>query len=140
MRGMRRAGAVGLTIMLTVGLAVGATHAAKPKKVKTEAEVEGVRFFPGGLSEFFGDVHSKKNRCEKGREVRLVFVGPKPIGDPLIGTAKTDGTGDWVVDTSGFAIQQGPYVAEVERKRVGSGQKKLTCKGTTSPEKMIDEV
>jgi hypothetical protein len=140
MRGMTRAGAVGVAVVLTLGLAVGPTQAAKPKKVKTEAEVEGVRFFPGGLSEVFGDVHSKRSKCEKGRKVRLVFVGPKPVGDQLIGTATTDGTGDWAVDTSGSAIPQGPYVAEVERRRVGSGGKKLTCKGTTSPEKTIDEI
>jgi hypothetical protein len=137
---MKRAGTLGVAIALTLSLAVTPSFATKPKKVKTEAEVEGVRFFPGGLSEFFGDVHSRKSKCEKGRDVRLVFAGQKPIGDPLIGTAKTDRTGDWVVDTSGFAIQQGPYVAEVERKRVGSGAKKLTCKGTTSPEKTIDEI
>jgi hypothetical protein len=137
---MKRAAVVGLAIALTLGLAVSASQAAKPKKAKTEAEVEGLRFFPGGLSEAFGDVHSKKSKCEKGREVRLVFVGPKPIGDPLIGTAKSDRTGDWVVDTTGLTLQPGPYVAEVERKRVGSGGKKLTCKGTTSPEKTIDEI
>jgi hypothetical protein len=130
---MKRAGILGLAIVLTLGLAVSASHAAKAKKVKTEAEIEGLRTFPGNQSEIFGDVHSKKSKCEKGRRVTL--RGPV---DSFGGTVTTDSTGDWVYDIGPSAPPVGNYFVEVARKRVGSGDNKLVCKATTSPETFIE--
>lgn len=128
-------------MVLLLGLAVGPSQAAKPKKAKTEAEIEGQRFFVGNISEIFGDVHSKKSKCEKGRTVTLTYVGPNPPSDPVIGTDTTDATGDWAVDTSGPVLPGvGPYVVEVGRKKFGGGQKKLICKRATSPEHTFEEL
>jgi hypothetical protein len=137
---MKRAGILGLAIALTLGLGAGASQAAKPKKVKTEPEIEGFRTFPGNQSEFFGDVHSKKSKCEKRREVTLVYTGPGPGTGPVFDVTETDGTGDWVVDPAPFAVQQGDYIVEIARKRVGAGDKRLTCKAATSPPKFISEL
>jgi hypothetical protein len=131
---MKRAGVLGLAIVLTLGLAVSGSQAAKPKKVKTQAEIEGLRFFPGGGLEFFGDVHSKKSKCEKGRRVTLYAPPPN---SPVVGTDTTDATGDWVYDPGPAAIDSGNYVLEVARKRVGRGEKQLICKAATSPEMFI---
>jgi hypothetical protein len=136
---MRRGGIICLVTVLAFGVGVGAAPGAKSKKAKTEAEVEGFRTFPGNQSEFFGDVHSKKSKCEKRREVTLVYTGPGPDTGPVFDVAETDGTGDWVVDVDSFAIDSGDYVVEIARKRVGAGKKKLTCKATTSPPKFIGE-
>jgi hypothetical protein len=136
---MKRAGILGLAIVLTLGLAVSASQAAKAKKVKTEAELEGVRSTGPGESEFFGDVHSRKTRCEKRREVKLVYTGTEPIDDPVMGADSTDATGDWEVDTGGMAVYSGPYVVEVERKRFGRGDRRLKCKATLSPEQSLED-
>jgi hypothetical protein len=129
---MKRAVILGLAIALSLGLAVGASQAAKPKKVKTQAEIEGFRVFPGPRGELFGDVHSKKSKCEKGRRVTL----RAPI-ESFGGTVTTDATGDWVYDTGPSAPPAGNYFIEVARKRVGSGDKKLICKAAMSPEEFI---
>jgi hypothetical protein len=131
---MKRAGTLGLALVLTLGVGVSASHAAKAKKVKTEAEIEEIRFVSGAL-EFFGDVHSKKPKCEKGRDVTLVHLGPPPAPEPVLGTDTTDATGDWEIPPS--TVYGGNYVVEVERKRIGKGDRKLICKPATSPEFLV---
>jgi hypothetical protein len=132
-----RAAALGLAIVLTLGVVVTASQAAKTKKVATEGEVEGFRY-PGGELEFYGDVHSRKSKCEKGREVTLLYHGPQPVDDPVVGTDVTDGTGDWEVRSPEFALE-GNYAVEVARKKVGRGDKKLVCKATVSPDTLIED-
>jgi hypothetical protein len=134
---VKRGGMLGLAVALTLGLAVSASQAAKPKKAKTEAEVEGFRELPGDQSEIFGDVHSRKSKCEKRRAVRLVYVGDQ--GDPMLEPTTTDATGDWEIDLGMVAIPAGPYVLKVERKKVGRDDRKLVCKAATSPEHSFDE-
>jgi hypothetical protein len=132
---LKRAGILGIALVLTLGLAVAPSQAAKPKKAKTEAEIEGFRDLSGPSAEFFGDVHSKKSKCEKGREATLYA----PNGS-VMGTETTDATGDWALDVGPVAVLQGNYVLEVLRKRVGSGNRKLVCKAATSPPVFIDEI
>jgi hypothetical protein len=135
---MKRAGILGLAIVLTLGLAVSASQAAKPKKIKTEAEVEGIRNVDvGGMITFFGDVHSLRSKCEKRRDVTVVYNGPEP--DPhFVGTATTDETGDWELTRDISGLSEGNYAVEVARKKFKKGDKKLVCKATTSPDKFID--
>ena len=132
---MKRAGILALAILLTLGLATSSSQAAKPKKGKTEGEIEGYRDLVGPGAEFFGDVHSKRSKCEKRREVTLYA----PNG-AVMGTETTDATGDWALDIGPAAIVRGNYVLEVARKRVGSGGKKLVCRAATSPPRFFDEV
>jgi hypothetical protein len=130
---MKRTGGLLLALLMTTGLALGTAQAAKPKKVKTEAEVEWYRFVDLGI-EIYGDVHSKKSKCEKGRNVTLVYNGPNGTPGTVIGTDKTDRKGDWeYVAEEGQPLPEGNYAAEVKRKRLHSGGREIVCKGTTSP-------
>jgi hypothetical protein len=128
---MKRAGVLSLAIVLAIGLGLSASYAAKTKKAKTEAEIEETRFVLGQL-EFFGDVHSKKPKCEKRRDVTLVHLGPPPAPEPEVGTDTTDATGDWEITPS--TVYAGNYLVEVDRKKTGKDDKRLICKPTTSPE------
>jgi hypothetical protein len=131
---MKQAGGLGLALVLALGFWMAASHAAKPKKAKTEVEIEEIRIVSGEV-EFFGDVHSKKPKCEKGRDVALVHRGPPPAPEPVLGTDTTDGTGDWEIRPS--TVHAGNYVVDVDRKRTGKGDKKLICKPATSPEFLV---
>jgi hypothetical protein len=133
---MRRLANLALATALTLGLVATATHAAKPKKVKTEAEIELLDISPGG-TQMSGDVHSRKPRCEKQRDVAVIYTGSDPGVEKPFGTATTDRTGDWSVSSDDVEI--GPFVVEVERKRVGQGPKTLVCKRDTSPEMSFPE-
>jgi hypothetical protein len=138
---MKRAGILGLAIVLTLGLMAGTTQASskKAKKVATEAEVEGIRDAGvGGQITFYGDVHSRRSKCEKGRDVTVVYNGPFP-GPHFVGTAKTDQTGDWELTRSISGLSEGDYAVEVDRKTIKKGDKKLVCKATTSPDKEIGD-
>jgi hypothetical protein len=131
---MRLAGILGLAILLMLGLAESSSQAAKAKKVKSEVEIEETRFV-SGQSEFFGDVHSKKPKCEKGRDVTLVHLGPPPAPEPVLGTDTTDATGDWEITPS--TVYAGNYVVEVDRKKAGKGDRRLICKPATSPQFLV---
>jgi hypothetical protein len=133
---MKRAGILGLAVVLLLGLAA-VTEARKAKKVTTEAEVEGFRSFPSEI-EFFGDVHSRKSKCEKNREVTLVYRGPIKLTDPVIGTDTTDETGDWEYRTN-QVLPEGDYAVEVDRKKTGKPGKKVVCKAATSPDKLLTD-
>jgi hypothetical protein len=109
---MKRAGILGLAIVLTLGLGVSASQAAKTKKIATEAEVEGIRDADGGMITFVGDVHSLRSKCEKRRDVTVVYNGPEP--DPhFVGTATTDKTGDWELTRAVSGLSEGNYAVEV---------------------------
>jgi hypothetical protein len=69
--------------------------------------------------------------------VTLVYHGPNVIQDPLIGTDKTDATGDWEVRFDD-SLPEGDYAVEVQRKKIKKGDRKLICKGTTSPDTNFD--
>jgi hypothetical protein len=134
---MKRAGILGLAIVLTLGLAATASQAAKVKKAKTEAELEGVRPVTSPSITFFGDVHSKKSKCEKKRDVTVVYNGPEK--DPrFVGSTKTDATGDWELTRDVTGLSEGDYAVEVKRKKLQKGGKDLICKAATSPDKSID--
>jgi hypothetical protein len=135
-----------LAIVLSLGLSVSAGYAAKAKKVASQVEVDAWYWNDDEDMVAVGDVHAKKPKCEKGREVTVIrFDGPfepepdEGEGDPM-GTAKTDKTGDWdfVIQTNGGDTPE--YVtATVARKSVTTkGGKKLTCKGDKAPPLLSD--
>jgi hypothetical protein len=135
-----------LAIVLALGLVVTASYAAKSKKVASEVEVDAWYWNDDEDMVTAGDVHSKKPKCEKGREVTVIRNdGPfEPVpdegdGDP-VGTVKTDRTGDWefVIQTNGGDTPNF-VTATVARKSVTTKSgKKLTCKADKAPPLVSD--
>lgn len=123
---MRRAGILGLALAVTIALGVSLSQAAKAKRVLSQVEISG-RHYPPPDFDFHlaGDVHASKNKCERNRAITLY------LGNEVVGTDTTDRTGDWLI---GFVpVAGGQYVAEVDRKRIGRGDKKLICTADSSP-------
>jgi hypothetical protein len=129
---MSKAAVMGLATVLICGLGAGAAE-AKAKKLPTKLEVEGTEFqeMSDALT-FLGDVHAKKNKCERNREVTLRNTDPDPGADALHGPVTTDHTGDWEIDVDFEDLNLGPYIAEVSRKKVGQGDKRIVCKAAES--------
>jgi hypothetical protein len=127
----RPAALLACMIALVAGLAAAGIADAKAKKVVSEVEIDAYNVQPPDFTFFFvGDVHSNKPKCEKSRTVTVSYVGPNPGYE--LGTTITDHTGDWALHPE--VTSQGYYVAEVERKKIKKGDKKLVCKAAISPE------
>jgi hypothetical protein len=109
---------------LALALGAGPVYAGKAKKVRTEVEIE---WFDGAGAQvvMFGDVHSRKNKCERNREVTLT------VGEMFLGIDTTDRTGDWEIPTD--LEFNDAFIASVEKRTIGKGAKKLVCKGAESP-------
>jgi hypothetical protein len=129
---MRRAVVLGLAIVLTLGLAVSASQAAKAKRFATEAEIEFIDAEPSGTT-FKGDISSRKPKCEQGRDVTVTYTGSFPGVDDPVGKATTDHTGDWILTRSNSGLAVGTYVIEVKRRKIRKGDRKIVCKAATSP-------
>jgi hypothetical protein len=125
---MKRAGILGLAVALSFGLAAGPAH-AKAKKVDSVVEIDGWGP-PATYDRFVGDVHSRKPKCERNRAVTMYYE--EPGADLVVGAGVTDETGDWTIQPV-FAGEDDPYYVIVDRKKVGTGKKKLVCKEDTSP-------
>jgi hypothetical protein len=131
---MKRAVVLGLAIVLTLGLAVPASQAAKSKKVASEVEVEGWHYPPPDYDwTLVGDVHAKKNKCEKGRTVTILGLDSETDDGSAQGTVTTDETGDWEFNLSEVDFTA-YHAAEVERKKITKANgKKIVCKADRSP-------
>jgi hypothetical protein len=70
-------------------------------------------------------------RCEAGRKVTLFLLDPQSGSPTRVGSALTDGNGDWEVKSTLF---KGDYQAVVESKRVKVHGKRRTCRGARSLE------
>lgn len=79
----------------TVGPVGAATAAIKVKSTVTITTGEGAKFT--------GKVGSAKKRCRVGRTVKLFRQEDSGTGDDLVGTAKTNKSGNWTMDGSFFA-------------------------------------
>jgi hypothetical protein len=83
----------------------------------------------GGPKGASGHVSSKQKRCRRGRRVSL-FVEDPATGELVkVGTATTDGAGEWEVEVDLFA---GDYVAKVALKIVYIHGMSHTCRGDRS--------
>ena len=122
---MKRAGLLGLAIVLTLGLAVPASQAAKAKKVATEVDIDGFRPTP---FTFVGNAYAKKPKCVRNRSV-TVFRTEGGTHD-LAGTATTDETGDWQLTPD--VVGSGDYEVEVAKKKIKKHGKRLVCKADVS--------
>jgi hypothetical protein len=129
---MKRAGILGLAIVLMLGLAVTASQASKTKtkKVNSEVDIDAWYFPPPDYDfSFIGNVYSKKAKCVPNRTVTVFFTGGG--GHELVGTTTTDSTGDWQLFEDSPSI--GDHEAEVEKKKINRRGKKLVCKADVSP-------
>lgn len=102
---LRRVGvlaALAAISVLVVGLGTAGAHkVAFPTRVVIDS---------GGPDGAEGRVVSKREGCLGGREVSLYFRDPASGKLMLVGTAVTDGDGNWEIDAELFA---GQYVAKV---------------------------
>jgi hypothetical protein len=123
---MKRAGILGVVMVLALGLAAGTTHAAKAKKVASEVDFYGVDMPPGHQVQFVGNVYAKKPKCVRNRSVTIFFTAKAETIRKSIGTVTTDKTGDWRIEPETSPV--GTYEAEVAKKKVKKHGKKLVCK------------
>ena len=139
MRRMRRI-AIGCAVaLLAVGLLATQGLAAKGKKMKSEVQLEGVKFLNSPPREIYlGDVHAKKNKCERNRHVTVYYDTDDGPGESFVpvGDDTTDRTGDFEVVLE-LIGDEDPYYAAVDKRQIGSGKKKLVCKADESPEILI---
>jgi hypothetical protein len=126
---MKRAGALGLAIVLTLALGATASQAAKAKKIASEVEISGLYIPPASSLYMVGDVHSRKPKCERKRDVTVFFDDGS--GRETLASATTDRTGDWEIVPG--PLSDGDYIAEVASKKITKGNKKIVCKADSSP-------
>jgi hypothetical protein len=129
---VRRAAIIGLASVLTMGVAAGATQAAKVKKVKVETlvviEGHGVNIVTGE-SIFHGHVSAERRKCVRQRTVRLELDGG------IVASTTTELNGDWQISLDDAA--GGDYRATAERRtykrrRHGEVKRKIVCRAGIS--------
>ena len=130
---MKRAGILGLAIVLSLGIATGVSQAAKTK-FASEVEISGLYIPPASSLHMVGDVHSRKPKCERKRDVTVFFDDGS--GRETLASATTDRTGDW--DILPGPLADGDYVAEVDSKKITKRNKKIVCKADSSPAFIFD--
>lgn len=105
-------------------------HAAKAKKVKSEADIDGIIQRPPEFDvTFVGNVYAKKPKCVRNRVVSIYYT--EGGVHEFLGTTTTDRTGDWEFVPDDSPV--GDYGAEVAKRKVGKRKKKLVCKADVSP-------
>jgi hypothetical protein len=135
----RRLYTLGIGLVLAVAAAAPAT-AAKSVRVASEVEVAGAHYgHQEPFSNFIaGDVHSKKPKCERNREVSVFFTDGG--NRELVDTASTDRTGDWEVETDDAFNPGLEWDAVVARKKISRPGKDIICKGDQSPPQVIEPI
>ena len=108
-----------LALILVISAPPSAAAAAK--KVKTSA---GDLFVDADSVN--GAISSKRVDCERGRKVKLRVASD---GDKVIGTAKTDKQGRWLIT---IELGIGTYYAEVVKASKSTKQGKVACQGAKS--------
>jgi len=116
------ASAFALTALLA--LAFGAGGASGLASFGTKVKID-----EGGPKGASGHVSSSQHKCLSGRRVTL-FIENEATGDlERIGSATTDGKGEWEVEEDLFA---GDYVAKVASKLIFLHGMRHTCRGSRS--------
>jgi hypothetical protein len=124
---MKRAGILGLALVIALSLAGAPAH-AKKKKVRVASEVT-LEFVAFNDYAFLGEVISAKPRCERKRTVTVSYVGP---GDPFtFGTTTTADDGSWRIPADG-KILIGDYQATVSKRKIRKKHKIIVCKPAES--------
>lgn len=126
---MKRAGILGLAVVLTLGLVAGPAQAKKRVKVTTQISITDLQESPEGFV-FSGEVTAAKPRCERSRAVELLYVGgSEPFS---ITRTSSEPGGHWEAN-AGNVIALGDYQATVDRKRIKKKRKILICRASVSP-------
>jgi hypothetical protein len=113
---------VALGLVLSGGIAAAETikYPTHFKSFKFEASSSG--------GTFKGKLSSLKDKCIKGRKVKLVR---KHNGNKTkLGSDKSNDQGKWKIDLSGGKVKNGQYYANVKKKTFDDGQK--VCLSVTS--------
>ena len=115
---------VAVLLIAALCLTVGAGSAFAAKKFNTKVTIN---YQAGTYSDsFFGDVKSKKDACEKNRNVK---VFRKTSGDDdLVGNDESDDDGEYSVNLGDYA-ENGKYYAKVPRKELNNNK---VCKSGES--------
>jgi hypothetical protein len=117
---------VALAATLAFGLVDGSAIAKKPKvKVASTVKIEGIddSDYPPDVT-VFGDVHSRKAKCRRNREVEL----RQSTDDIFAGTDTTDSQGHWAVTFDGIDVPYGDFEATVLKRRIVKKHKITVCK------------
>jgi hypothetical protein len=130
---MRRVGMLGLAIVLALSLAAVGTAGDKRTKSKTSATIDGYTLLPMGSS-WSGEVASRKDRCERRRDVTVYSISE--FGENLVGSGTSDRQGRWEFTNSQF-VAVTEHRADVERRVIKKKSgKRLICKAGSSPEEI----
>lgn len=112
--------------LFIVGLGTAGAHKASfPTRVVIDS---------GGPDGADGHIVSKRAKCLEGREVSLFVKDPASGKLLLVGTAVTDGDGEWSIEAELFA---GQYVAKVDGKQTMVHGKPHSCKRGRSGTKRL---
>jgi hypothetical protein len=139
----KRAGIIALALVLSLGVAVSAGHAAQSKKVASDVEVDGFYLTLPDMTflfTVFGDVHSNKPKCERRRSVTVYGSNDPPEegeGEFVLGSATTDKTGDWELFL-GDGTPNYTSASVARRKVTTKSGKKLICKADGAPPLVTD--
>jgi hypothetical protein len=125
---MKRAGIVGLLIVIGISFAVAPAQ-AKKKKVRVESEVT-LEFVAFNDYAWVGEVISAKPRCERSRTVTVSYVG---TGDPFTyGSATTEDDGSWRLPVELGETVGGDHQATVSKRKIRKKHKIIVCKPAES--------
>jgi hypothetical protein len=130
-----RTTAATLAILLTLGVAVSAQ--AKPRKVRvaTDVAITGYHVdFGPELDTFFGEISSRRLKCLRKRAVHLEQT---TLGLD-VGTAASNGAGEWEVSFDEFVVDPGAFVATVAKRKYrkrkhGEVRRVVVCQHGVSP-------
>ncbi len=117
-------------VMALVALGVLLSLAVAPASASVPTLKSTVTIASGKGTQFTGRVASAKKKCRAGRTVRLFReAGSSRMADPIVGTAKTDGSGAWTMHGSFLA---GVYYAQVVAVLVHVNGMSFRCAGDFS--------
>jgi hypothetical protein len=100
-----------MSVLVLLALGAVVSLAAVPASASVTTVKSTVTITSGEGTEFTGKVNSAKKQCRAGRTVKLFReAGSSRMGDPVVGTAKTNASGTWTMDGS---FLTGVYYAQV---------------------------
>jgi hypothetical protein len=132
---MKRAGILGLALLLTIALGTAATQAKKKKKVRVAAQVSlTIQYPPPPEPEMSGEVTSAKPKCERNRTIKVTFVPQAGGPETAFGTATSDGDGSWRLPHDVLTPGKwGDYRATATKRKIRKKRKVIVCKSAVSP-------
>jgi hypothetical protein len=116
--------AAALCVVVAAAAVAPVSAASAAIKVKSTVTIT-----TGEGAKFTGKVSSAKKKCRAGRTVKLFREKDSGYGDELVGTAKTNKSGNWTMDGNFFA---GEYFARVVAMIVHINGMAYRCTGDFS--------